>query len=178
MNTRQYIIPQTQAPELELKLLDGNIWKLKDQNPKHFTMLVFYRGLHCPVCGKYLKTLDGLIEAYAEKGLDVIAISMDDEVRARTSKIKWQLSEKLNIAYGLDAETASKWGLYLSKAVKDHELDVFNEPGLFLIRPDNSVYYVAINSIPWGRPHLPTFIKAIDYIISNDYPARGEIHTF
>jgi len=28
--------------------------------------------------------------------------------------------------------------------------------------------------MPWGRPHLPSFTKGIDYILENDYTARGE----
>ena len=175
MNTQHKIIPQTQAPELDLKLLDGSTWKLKDQNPERFSMLVFYRGLHCPVCEKYLKTLNDLLDAYAEKGVDVIAISMDSKLRARKTRIKWGLSEKLKIGYGLEAENANNWGLYLSNAIKDYEPAVFSEPGLFLIKPDNSIYFVTLNSTPWGRPHLATFVKVIDFINSSGYPARGEI---
>ncbi|WP_299365159.1 redoxin domain-containing protein [Winogradskyella sp.] len=175
MNTQQKLTPQTQAPELHIKLLGGDIWKLEDQNPENFTMLVFYRGLHCPVCEKYLKTLNGLIDAYAEKGVDVIAISMDVEARARKARIKWELSEHLKIGYELDAETANNWGLYLSKAIKDYEPEVFNEPGLFLIKPDNTIYFVTLNSTPWGRPHLASFVKVIDFINTSGYPARGEI---
>lgn len=175
MNTRQKPIPQTQAPALHVKLLGGDTWTLEDQNPEHFTMLVFYRGLHCPVCEKYLKSLDGLLDAYAEKGVDVIAISMDGEVRARKTRMKWELSETLKIGYALDAETASNWGLYLSKAIKDYEPDVFSEPGLFLIKPDRTIYFVTLNSTPWGRPHLATFVKVVDYINTSGYPARGEL---
>ena len=175
MTTKQKIIPQTQAPELEVKLLGGDTWKLKEQKPENFTMLVFYRGLHCPVCEKYLKTLDGLVDAYAQKGVDIIAISMDAEVRARKAKMKWELSEHLNIGYELDADVANNWGLYLSNAIKDYEPDIFNEPGLFLIKPDNSIYFVTLNSTPWGRPHLASFVKVIDFINSSGYPARGEI---
>ncbi|WP_422106350.1 peroxiredoxin-like family protein [Winogradskyella sp.] len=175
MITQQKLTPQTQAQALHVNLLGGNTWKLEDQNPEHFTMLVFYRGLHCPVCEKYLKTLNGLLDAYAEKGVDIIAISMDVEARARKARMKWELSEDLKLGYGLDAETANKWGLYLSKAIKDYEPDVFNEPGLFLIKPDNSIYFVTLNSTPWGRPHLASFVKVIDFINTSGYPARGEL---
>ncbi|WP_299524729.1 peroxiredoxin-like family protein [Winogradskyella sp.] len=175
MNTQQKITPKTQAPDLQINLLGGENWTLKDQNPENFTMLVFYRGLHCPLCEKYLKTLNGLIDDYAEKGVDIIAISMDVEARARKARMKWELSESLKIGYGLDLETANNWGLYLSKAIKDFEPEVFNEPGLFLIQPDNSIYFVTLNSTPWGRPHLASFVKVIDFINTSGYPARGEL---
>ena len=50
----------------------------------------------------------------------------------------------------------------------------FSEPGLFLIDNNNQVYYSAINSNPWGRPYLPSFVKAVDYIVQSGYPARGQ----
>jgi len=175
MDTQQKIIPQTQAPDLQVKLLGGDTWRLKDQNPEHFTMLIFYRGLHCPLCEKYLKTLNGLLDAYADKGVEVIAISMDSEARARKARMKWELSDALKIGYELEATMANDWGLYLSKAIKDYEPEVFNEPGLFLIKPDNSIYFVTLNSTPWGRPHLASFVKVIDFINTSGYPARGEI---
>lgn len=175
MKTQQKITPQTQAPNLQVKLLGGETWTLKNQDPENFSMLIFYRGLHCPICEKYLKTLDSLVEAYAEKGVDVIAISMDSEARARKARMKWELSEQLKIGYELDKETANNWGLYLSKAIKDYEPEVFNEPGLFLIKPDNTIYFVTLNSTPWGRPHLASFVKVVDFINTSGYPARGEI---
>ena len=70
---------------------------------------------------------------------------------------------------------SKEWGLYLSEAVKQGEPPVFSEPGLFLIDKNNDVYYAAINSNPWGRPYLASFVKAVDYIVSSGYPARGEM---
>ena len=65
--------------------------------------------------------------------------------------------------------------MYLSAGVKDGEPSEFSEPGLFLIDNNNEVYYSAINSNPWGRPYLPSFVKAVDYIVQSGYPARGEM---
>ena len=167
-------MPQEMVPELNVNLISGEEWDLKDQNPDLFTMIVFYRGLHCPVCEKYLKILDGLLEDYKVKGVDVIAISMDNKVRARTTGMKWGLSKKLPLGYGLNEDTARSWGLYLSKAIKEYEPDIFVEPGLFLVKPDGTLYFTAINSTPWGRPHLPSFLQIFDFIKDSGYPARGE----
>ncbi|WP_224483043.1 peroxiredoxin-like family protein [Robertkochia aurantiaca] len=166
-------IPKQKAPELSFNTLEGELWSLKDQAPQNFTLVVFYRGLHCPICKSYLQQLEELIPDFREKGVDAVAVSMDSEKRARLSRQKWDL-KKLKLGYGLDQEAAKSWGLYLSEAIKDEEPDLFSEPGLFLIDDSNKVYYVAINSNPWGRPHLPSFLKAVDYINSSGYPARGE----
>lgn len=134
---------------------------------------MFYRGLHCPVCKSYLQTLAGLQEECGQRGIDIFALSMDTEVRARKARMNWELGD-LPVGYELDADTARGWGLFLSESISDFEPALFNEPGLFLVRPDGELYYVAINSSPFGRPHLPTLLKNIDWILENDYPARGE----
>lgn len=166
--------PKQTAPELIFKTLGGNVFNLADQKPENFTLVVFYRGLHCPVCKKYLQQLEELTPAFKERGVDVVAVSMDTEKRARLSRKDWQLSD-IDLGYELPQETAVEWGLYLSKAVKDGEPAIFSEPGLFLVDRNNVVYASNINSNPWGRPHLPTYLKAIDYVIDSGYPARGEV---
>lgn len=166
--------PKHTAPELNFKLTSGNHWDLKEQDPKNFTLILFYRGLHCPICKKYLEELEKLQPDFNSKGVNVVAVSMDSEKRAKLSKQNWEIPN-LDIGYELTEEKARVWSLYLSKGVKDGEPDLFSEPGLFLIDNHGKVYYSALNSNPWGRPYLPTFVKAIDYIVNNDYPARGEM---
>ncbi|ARN71156.1 alkyl hydroperoxide reductase [Nonlabens tegetincola] len=166
--------PKSKAPELRFSLLDGNQWNLADQNPENFTLLVFYRGLHCPLCKKYLQQLQELLPQFEQRGVNVVAVSMDTEKRALLSQQKWELSN-LTLGYGLSEKSARNWALYLSASVKDGEPSQFSEPGLFLIDSKNEVYYSAINSNPWGRPYLPSFVKAVDYIVQSGYPARGEM---
>ncbi|MEP0549035.1 MAG: peroxiredoxin-like family protein [Rhodothermales bacterium] len=167
-------LPRRPAPSLTVDLVGGGSWSLADQEPEQFTLLVFYRGLHCPVCKDYLQTLTDLQADYAERGVDVVAVSMDSEVRARKARMDWDLGD-FPLGYDLDAATARAWGLWLSTAIKDAEPDLFSEPGLFLVRPDGELYYAAVNSMPFGRPHLPSFLKSVDFILENDYPARGEV---
>ena len=165
--------PKLPAPELEFPILGANSWSLKAQQPKNFTLVVFYRGLHCPICKKYLQELQNLLPDFKERGVEVAAVSMDAEERARLSRQKWEL-DALTLGYGLPEATAKQWGLYLSEGIKEGEPELFSEPGLFLIDNEHKIYYSSITSNPWGRPYLPSFIKAIDFILENDYPARGE----
>ena len=166
--------PKHTAPDLQFPLLDVNQWNLADQNPDNFTLVVFYRGLHCPLCKKYLQQLQELLPEFEQRGVNIVAVSMDSEKRARLSRQKWELSN-LTLGYGLSEKSARDWALYLSAGVKDGEPSEFSEPGLFLIDNNNQVYYSAINSNPWGRPYLPSFVKAVDYIVKSGYPARGEM---
>ncbi len=166
--------PKQQAPELTFPVLGGDPWNLTEQKPEHFTLIVFYRGLHCPICKKYLQQLADLLPEFQQLGVNVLAVSRDSEKRARLSRQKWDIPQ-LTLGYRLDQATAKAWGLYLSGGVKEGEPEVFSEPGLFLIDNTNTVYYAAINSNPWGRPYLPSFVKAVDYIVKTGYPARGEL---
>ena len=165
--------PKHTAPDLRFPVLDGGQWDLKEQNPPNFTLVVFYRGLHCPICKKYLQQLEALLPDFQEKGVMVTAVSMDPEKRARLSRKDWEL-RNLQLGYDLDLETAKNWGLYISNAIKEGEPEVFSEPGLFLLDANKQVYYSAMNSNPWGRPYLASFVKAVDFIVKSGYPARGE----
>jgi peroxiredoxin len=48
------IKPGTPAPALDLPLIGGGRFRLADQQPGAFTLVVFYRGCHCPICRPYL----------------------------------------------------------------------------------------------------------------------------
>jgi len=77
------------------------------------------------------------------------------------------------LAYGLSEAQMRQWGLFVSHGVGDDEPPVFNEPALFLIRPDGTVYYASILSMPVGRPRVDDLLGGIEYWLAHDYPARG-----
>ena len=60
--------PDTVAPDFDLPLTIDARFKLSDQTPDAFTMLVFYRGKHCPVCKKYLTELGGRLSDFTDRG--------------------------------------------------------------------------------------------------------------
>ena len=166
------LIPDTKAPELSLPLAGGGRWVLYEQNPRHFTMVIFYRGLHCPVCKNYLGALNSMMEKILDLGFSVVVASMDSKERAEKSKSEWGL-DKISVAYGLDIETAKKWGLYISTSIKEAENDIFCEPGLMWIRADGRLYLIDIGNMPWARPDLETLMPKAKFAVENDYPARG-----
>ncbi|HDZ04934.1 hypothetical protein LCGC14_0299300 [marine sediment metagenome] len=166
------IKPTSQVPELKLPLINDTQWSLYDQDSTSFTMLVFYRGLHCPVCRKYLESLTKKLKDFSGRGVHLIAISSDSEERAKKAGEEWNIPE-LPVGYNLPIETAREWGLYVSKKTSEKEPDIFSEPGLFLIRPDNTLYASSIQTMPFARPDWDDILNAIDYVTKNDYPARG-----
>ncbi len=167
------IKPTEKVPNLKLDLINDTKWDLSKQNTEHFTLIVFYRGLHCPVCKKYLEDLKTKLHDFEERGVNVIAVSMDTEERAKKTGDEWDI-EALPIGYDLKEEDAREWGLYISNAIKDEEPDVFSEPGLFLIKTDSTLYCSAVQTMPFARPDFTALLKALDFIQKEDYPARGK----
>ena len=61
-----------------------------------------------------------------------------------------------------------------ARGITEAEPPLFNEPALFLLRPDGTVYYVSLLSMPVGRPRLDELLGGIDYWAAHGYPARSE----
>lgn len=167
------IKPRTRCPDLDLPTLDGPRFTLAERHPRAFTLLVFYRGVHCPICKTYLRDLDRKVEAFAQRGVDVVALSTDGAERAVQAKRDWELQHVV-IAYDLTIDKAREWGLYVSRAIKDSEPPLFAEPGLFLIQPDGLLYCASIQSMPFARPSFNDVLQALDFIREKNYPPRGE----
>lgn len=164
--------PGSPVPPLVVDLAGGGQFDLAEQQPGSFTMVVFYRGLHCPVCRSQLRQIERMLSDFEALGVEVVAISMDGERRGTRAVEKWEL-DRLRIGYGLTEESARAWGLYISSAIADYEPERFSEPGLFLVRPDGTSYAGMVATNPFSRPDLGRLLKGIQWMIENDYPARG-----
>lgn len=174
----QALMPRQPVPALNLPLVGGGQFVLGASPGERFDLVVFYRGLHCPICAKYLLELERLVPEFAKRGVEVIAVSGDSKERglAMAEKLKVQ---SLKLAYGLSLASARQWGLYISASrgktsIGIEEPELFSEPGMFLVRPDGTLYYGAVQSMPFARPQFQDLLGAIDFAVANDYPARGE----
>lgn len=166
--------PRKPVPPLEVDTLGGGPWKLDKQKPQNFSMIVFYRGLHCPVCRKYTGELNGLIGEFDKRGVATLVASTDTKERAEQAKIQWGL-RNLNIGYGVSIETARRWGLCISTSrgvtsAGIEEPPVFAEPGLFLVKPDGTLYWASVATMPFAWPHFNEILSAIDFALSMNYP--------
>ena len=170
--------PRQPVPSLQLDTLGGGPWALASQAPAQFTMIVFYRGYHCPVCRKYLTELNAMAADFDKRGVVTLVASSDTEERARMARDEWGLAN-LAIGYGLSIDKAREWGLCVSAgrgktSTGVEEPALFSEPGLFLVRPDGTLYWANISTMPFARPHFGEITGAIDFVVSKSYPARGE----
>jgi peroxiredoxin len=168
-------IPGRPFTELALDVVDEDeSWSVRDATPEQFTLLVFYRGKHCPLCQKQLEELNRRITEFAERGVDVVAISCDDSATAEETVDEWEVAD-LPIAYGLGIDAARNLGLYISESIKDDEPGNFSEPGLFLLDVDGNLHAAWIQSVPFARPTFDDILHAIDQIQKKDYPPRGTV---
>jgi len=172
------LLPRQSVPPLALPTLAHGPFDLAREIPDRFTLLCFYRGLHCPVCATYLRELDAKVEEFAQRGVNVLALSSDGEERARQMAEKIGAS-KLRIGYDLPLTVARDWGLYVSQSrgktsIGIEEPGLFSEPGVFLLRPDRTLFWLSVQSMPFARPNFGELLQALDFVIKNNYPARGE----
>ena len=106
------------------------------------------------------------------------AISSDSAERGQQMADK-VAARGVQFAYGLSLRSARQWGLYISTSrgltsIGIEEPELFSEPGVFIVRPDGTLYYGAVQTMPFARPQFSDLLGAIDFAIAKDYPARGE----
>jgi peroxiredoxin len=171
-------MPRQPVPALEFDTLGGGRWSLAGQKPQNFTMIVFYRGLHCPICRRYLSELNGMIGEFDKRGVSTVVASNDTRERAQEAKDKWGLAD-LAVGYGVPLEKSRQWGLYVSTgrgktSIGVEEPALFAEPGLFLVKPDGTLYWGSISTMPFARPHFPEILAGVEFAVGKNYPARGE----
>lgn len=180
MTDLQPLIPRQPVPPLSVPLVGGGSYTLAEQAPEHFTLLNFYRGRHCPQCQRQLQDMNRKVEEFAKRGIDVVALSCDGRDRAEDAKKEWGL-DNFPVGYDLPLSEARRWGLYISTSrgltsTGVEEPALFSEPGLFLVRPDGTLYASIIQTMPFVRLHFNELIGALDSsIIPKNYPARGQI---
>lgn len=172
------LLPRHPVPSLNVPLVNGGRFVLGASPGDKFDLVVFYRGLHCPICAKYLMELERLMPEFASRGVQVVAVSSDVEARGKEMSDKVKASG-IKFAYGLCLRSARQWGLYISTSrgktsIGIDEPALFSEPGVFLVRPDGTLYYGAVQTMPFARPQFQDLIGAIDFAVAKDYPARGE----
>lgn len=166
--------PGEKTPTLSLPTLDHGAFDLDDPQGENGTLLVFYRGLHCPLCIKQMAEAEGLIGDFDKRGVDLVFISTDNAERARETMARAEVS-KLKVAHSLSLPAARfDWGLYISSAREgSNEPALFTEPGMCYVLSDRTHYAGWAQTSPFARPRLEDTLKAIDMAIDKGYPPRG-----
>ncbi len=135
-------------------------------------LLIVYRGKHCPLCKKYFKTLDGMIEDFKAVGVSLLTVSADpvEKAKADVEEHGWRFP----VGYDLSIPQMRTLGLYISEPRSAQETDrPFAEPGMFLINPEGKVQVIDISNAPFSRPDLAGILNGVKVIQERSYPIRG-----
>jgi peroxiredoxin len=136
-----------------------------------WTLLVVYRGKHCPRCKRYLNKFNAMLSEWTAI-MDVVVVSADTEDKAAADRAEFGWG--FDLAYGLTEAQMRVLGLYVSDPLSEAETtDRFAEPGTLAIRPDGTLMLVDISNGPAARPDLDELLDGIRFNIENDRPVRG-----
>jgi peroxiredoxin len=167
-------MPGQKVPALTVPLVSGGEFALNADAPENFTIVMFYRGLHCPICKGQLTDFHKKLADFSAIGVAVVAVSMNTQELAQQTAGDWDIPG-LKLAYGLTQDQAKTWGLYLSSAIKDTEPEVFSEPAMAIIRPDGTLYHWSVQTAPFGRTKAADLAGVLKFIVESNYPVRGTL---
>jgi len=160
-----------EIPPINVQLYGGGDCVL-GQRSKGWQVIIIYRGLHCPLCKKYLQRLEELKEGFAAVDTDLLAVSGDSLEKA--ASIVRELNLTLPIGYDLSIDEMQQLGLYISEPRSEQETDrPFAEPATFVINPERKIQLIGLSNTPFNRADLSELLETIEWVQENDYPIRG-----
>ncbi|QQL45344.1 peroxiredoxin-like family protein [Sulfuriroseicoccus oceanibius] len=169
----QKLISGGTLPILTLPLVGGDEVTLgKTSRPGLWQIVIIYRGLHCPLCHKYLKRLEELRTGFANANAELVAISGDPLEKAE--KMVSTHGLQFPVAYGLTVPQMQELGLYVSDPRSPEETDrPFPEPATFALNSDGRLHLIELSNTPFNRADLAELLDTVEWVQENDYPIRG-----
>ena len=141
---------------------------------KNWTLLIVYRGNHCPRCKKYLNVLNNMRCDWNNAGFDIVVVSADSSKKALADLTEFGWG--FNLCYGLTEEQMATLGVYVTDPLSPEEADGrFAEPGTFILREDGSQIIVSLSNGPAVRPELTELLDGMIFNKNNDRPHRGTV---
>ena len=160
-------------PALTLPLVGGGQITLgTTSSPGRWQVVIVYRGLHCPLCNKYLARLEELREGFSKANAELVAVSGDPLGKAESMVAGHGL--KFPVAYGLGIEQMREPGLYLPDPPSPQETDhPVAAPATFAVNGEGRLQLIEISNTPFNRADLVELLDTVEWIQENDYPIRG-----
>ena len=168
------LTPGNPAPSLKIETVGHGSFDLERDKGENGTLVIQYRGLHCPICIRQMTEVEAALDDFAALGIEVIMITTDTADRAAETVEKAGIS-KLRVGHSLPmAEARDVWGLNISVAREGSaEPPLFAEPGHFYIAADQTLYYVWQQTTPFARPAMSDIVGGLKFTLANAYPPRG-----
>lgn len=170
MGTTQKLQAGSVMPGINVAKVGGG--EIKIGATAGWQMVVVYRGKYCPICKRYLKGLDGLLDEFRAIGTEVVAVSGDprEKAESETAEEGWRFP----VGYGLTMDQMRTLGLYISEPRSSQETDrPFPEPGLFVVNPEGRAQIIDVSNAPFARPDLQAILNGLKFVQEKNYPIRG-----
>lgn len=160
-----------ELPPLAWPLVGGGSYELTPTG-RGWHLVVVYRGKHCPLCKKYLATLNQMLDEFESSDIKVAVVSADprDKAESEAAEEHWRFP----VAYDMTVPQMRDLGLYISEPRSAQETDrPFAEPALFAINPEGKLQVVDVSNAPFARPDLGSLLIGLKFIQEKNYPIRG-----
>ena len=170
MDKTQKLHPGQNLLPLQFKRIDGPDYQFGGSGT--WQALFVYRGKHCPICKGYLGKLKHRLEKFETLGVNVAALSADNE--AQTRETFDAVKPNFLLLYDIDVPMMQELGLYISEPRSTPETNhPFPEPGLLIANPGGSLQIIDISNATFTRPDLDVLLGGLEFVIANAYPIRG-----
>ncbi|QSR85839.1 peroxiredoxin family protein [Methylacidimicrobium sp. B4] len=146
-------------PTIEVPAVGGGTLRLPDRLAGSFGVVLFYRGAWCPYCAAQLGGFQRASERLTQTGIQVAALSVDDEVSAQETVEKFRL--RFPVGHSADADGIAA----LTGAYTNEESHYLQSTG-FLLDPDGRVLNAVYSSGPIGRLVADDVIGMVSYLQS------------
>jgi peroxiredoxin len=143
-------------PTLRLPRVGGGTISLPDDLAGDFGVVLVYRGAWCPYCKAQLSSFSRAKDKLDEAGINVVALSVDDE--ATSTELVEKLRLTFPVAHSADADAL---GETLGAYVND-EPRYLQSTG-FVLAPDGSVVTAVYSSGAIGRLVLDDVVGLVRY---------------
>src|SRR6266571_3199860 len=111
MTDKILLHPGDRFPALTLALTGGGTLRLPDDLAGHFSVILCYRGSWCPCCNAQLRAFQRSLDRFADVGIVVAALSVDDEATTKN------LIAKHGLQFPIDHSSRVIVSVYSSGAI-------------------------------------------------------------
>lgn len=155
------LLPGESFPIVNLPLVGWETVNVgRPQGEGAWQLAVVYRGKHCPLCERYLATLNTLRTNLEAINIEPIIVSADPGTKAALQVAEGNLT--IPCAYDLSVEQMRKLGLYISQPRSATETDrPFAEPGIFVVNDKGVLLVTDISNAPFSRPDLELIVRGL-----------------
>jgi peroxiredoxin len=163
------------APDIQLQVGDSiaSLSTILKQGP---VVLMFYRGYWCPVCSRYMKTIEDSLSLLHDRGVQTYAVAPEmekfvDETREKTQtslSLVSDTSYTIINAFGVRFTTTSMYqakiqvGLMKSISETNAGSNDLPIPATFLINSDRTIVYRHFDPDYHKRASIQELIEAVD----------------